>query len=285
MPCSSGPDGASIEGVDGGEVADGCGVWVVDVRSSEDEYERAWGVLSNAERERAKALASEARRRQFVAARAAVRVRLGRALGVAGERVRIYVDENGKPKVAAEREIGATGHAADRGEDAGARGARGRERRLRFNISHSGALALIAIRGEGEVGVDIERVALEREGRPWGRLLERICGAGEWGDARARMREVGVKHALYERWVRKEAVVKALGCGLRVSPADVVLGRDAGGELRLEELRGWVDAAGKCRLAAVAVPEGFVAAVALVDGAPRPLRSRWGRSGGTSLAG
>lgn len=57
-------------------------------------------------------------------------------------------------------------------------------RRLEFNLSHSGALALVAVSGELEVGVDVERVRPKR-------------GEG-----------------FYRRWARHEARVKCLGIGL-----------------------------------------------------------------------
>lgn len=57
-------------------------------------------------------------------------------------------------------------------------------RRLEFNLSHSGELALVAVSGELEVGVDVERVRPKR-------------GEG-----------------FYRRWARHEARVKCLGIGL-----------------------------------------------------------------------
>jgi 4'-phosphopantetheinyl transferase len=56
--------------------------------------------------------------------------------------------------------------------------------RLEFNLSHSGELALVAVSGEHEVGVDVERVRPKR---------------GE---------------SFYRRWARHEAHVKCLGSGL-----------------------------------------------------------------------
>jgi 4'-phosphopantetheinyl transferase len=75
--------------------------------------------------------------------------------------------------------------------------------RLRFNLSHSGELALVAVSGEFEVGVDVERVRPRR---------------GE---------------AFYRRWARHEAHVKCLGVGLlrarRMPLAPVAVGELAVG--------------------------------------------------------
>lgn len=66
---------------------------------------------------------------------------------------------------------------------------------LRFNLSHSGELALVAVSGEVEVGVDVERMRPKR------------------------------KEALYRDWACHEAHVKCLGLGLlraRPLPPDPV---------------------------------------------------------------
>lgn len=55
---------------------------------------------------------------------------------------------------------------------------------LRFNLSHSGGIALVAVSGEFEVGVDVEAVQPKRE------------------------------EAFYRRWASHEARVKCLGTGL-----------------------------------------------------------------------
>jgi 4'-phosphopantetheinyl transferase len=242
------------------EVAGGCEVWLFDLRVKRSQYERAQRLLSDAEHERASALRSEVVRRRFVVARAAVRVRLGETLGVAPERVELRVGEHGKPEVVPPPE----GVGADPRQGAGA-GVRRAQLELglpRFNLSHSQDVALLAIRRQGDVGVDVERIAAQDGGRPWRSLLERICHPPESEEARVEASRENGRRAFYERWVGKEAVLKALGCGLSVSPADVSLRRDAGGTLQVEELCGWPGAAGECRLVAVQAPPGFVGAVA-----------------------
>jgi phosphopantetheinyl transferase len=81
-------------------------------------------------------------------------------LGRKPEQIRLQEGEHGKPRLADP------------------------EQRLRFNLSHSGGLALVAVSGELEVGVDLERLRPKRE------------------------------EAHYWRWACREAHVKCLGTGL-----------------------------------------------------------------------
>lgn len=88
----------------------------------------------------------------------ALRQVLARYLDLTPEEVELTVDEHGKP------------HLVDG--------------QLHFNLSHSGALALIAVCGDREVGVDVERLRPKRQA------------------------------AFYRRWACHEARVKCLGIGL-----------------------------------------------------------------------
>jgi phosphopantetheinyl transferase len=291
-----------------------CEVWLLDLRASDAQYESALALLSHAERARARAIRGETVRRRFVLARAAVRVRLADVLGIAPERVALRIGEHGKPELVPPpteggpplREHGMpelvpppTGGGPSLREHgmperpppppgAAVGAARVSQGPPRFNLSHGDGAALLAIHPRYDIGVDLERIAPESE-RPWRKLLERICHPSEAHEAMAEAR-AGGSRVFYERWVGKEAVLKALGLGLRASPASVWLRRDDGGGLRVEELpgrrdlvngnlahggdleRGSVEATagagcglGGWRLAAVPTPPGFLGAVALVD--------------------
>jgi 4'-phosphopantetheinyl transferase len=105
--------------------------------------------------------------------RTALRRVLATYLGEEPKQIQFQTGEHGKPRLAAAA------------------------RRLEFNLSHSGEIALVAVSGEHEVGIDAERVRPKR-------------GA-----------------AFYRRWARHEAHVKCLGVGLlrarRVALAPVAL--------------------------------------------------------------
>ena len=99
-------------------------------------------------------------RRRWVAARWALRSVLARYLGGAPAAIELGLGERGKPHLA---EPGST---------------------LRFNLSHSGELALIAVAAGREVGVDVQLIGSRR---PSG---------------------------FYAEWARREAVAKCHGVGL-----------------------------------------------------------------------
>jgi 4'-phosphopantetheinyl transferase len=228
-----------------------CEVWLVDLRASESQYESALALLSAAERARARAIRGEKARRRFVLARAALRMRLADVLGIAPERVALRIGEHGKPEIAPPPPCA---------EVDPARVSQGLPR---FNLSHGDGAALLAINHRrDDIGVDLERIVPESE-HPWKRLLERICHPCEAHEAMAEARTIGAR-AFYERWVGKEAVLKALGHGLRVSPSEVPLRRDGAGVLRVGGLPERAFAHGRCRLEAVQTPPGFVGAVALL---------------------
>jgi 4'-phosphopantetheinyl transferase len=136
-------------------------------------------VLSVPERERAARLASAPR---WIVARAALRIVLAGHLGLHPGDVELAAGEHGKPEVP-----GST---------------------VRFNLSHSGDLALVALTEHAEVGIDVERTsrrsrAVERTLTPAER--ETLDGADRHTD-------------LLRIWCRKEALAKAIGGGLGWAP-------------------------------------------------------------------
>ena len=81
---------------------------------------------------------------------------------------------------------------------------------LRFNVSHSSELALIAVSWGRELGVDLERV------RPIGeadRIVASFFSPGEQIEFTAIADDVKPQ-AFLRGWTRKEAILKGLGIGL-----------------------------------------------------------------------
>jgi 4'-phosphopantetheinyl transferase len=89
-----------------------------------------------------------------------------------------------------------------------------RDGRLQFNLSHSGAVATLAVSRELELGIDVQgphRTAT----RPW--FAQRICTARE-------LEQLGSEPEpaqLLRLWTRKEAVIKARGDLSYVSAGEI----------------------------------------------------------------
>jgi 4'-phosphopantetheinyl transferase len=138
-------------------------------------------VLSAEERARAARFARPDQARRWAASRAALRTLLGAKLGVAPREVSFAHGPHGKPEV-----------------DGGPR----------FNLSHAGAVALVALADGREVGIDVERT--DRRSHAILRAL-----------TEAEREALGTTPGHFELlrvWCRKEALAKATGGGLRWAP-------------------------------------------------------------------
>jgi len=155
----------------------------------EDAGPEAEGILSDEERERAARLQFDADRRHYVAAHAALRHALAAQTGEHAEALRFNHGAFGKPSLA------------------------GRSR-VRFSLSHSRALGLIAIGARGPLGVDVEQL---REVPDALELAERHFTRSEC-EALAALPAAEQNHAFLICWTRKEACLKAIGLGLIVPP-------------------------------------------------------------------
>jgi 4'-phosphopantetheinyl transferase len=162
-------------------------VWSVDLDAS------PWfepSLLPADERRRAARLRHPRDRSRWIAARTALRLILGRYLGQDPAQIELRVGGHGKPALA------------------------DRERPLRFNMSHSGDLALVAVTPDLEVGVDVEERKADRD---FPRLAELGLSASDATAVRSASptRRAG---AFYAAWVRREAIAKCLGVGLGPPP-------------------------------------------------------------------
>jgi 4'-phosphopantetheinyl transferase len=139
-------------------------------------------LLSAEERQRADRFRTDLLRARYIAAHAALRLLLGRALGVPPDRLRFRRNAWGKPELA--------------------------EGDLRFNLSHSGPWAVVALARGIEVGVDVEVARhpppLEVAGIAYS-AAERAALSGLSGPA--------LTAAFYAVWTRKEALSKGIGRG------------------------------------------------------------------------
>ena len=163
-------------------------VWRVDLDLPPAALDQLADWLSEDERRRAQRFLRPADRRQFVVSHAAVRGILGQYLGVSPERVETAIGPGGKPDLAPPLS----------------------SLPLRYNLSHSAGMAMVALALDREVGVDVERVRsfidvesiVQRYFAPGERAVWQTLSDGE------RL------PAFFRCWTRKEAYLKARGVGL-----------------------------------------------------------------------
>jgi 4'-phosphopantetheinyl transferase len=142
--------------------------------------------LPEDERRRAAAILRPLARRRWVASRWLLRGVLARYLDRPAAEIGLQVGEHGKPSL------------AEPGGD------------LAFNLSHSENLALLAVVADREVGVDVERIAAERDPVA---LAEKGLGPEAAGAVRAAP-ESERSRIFHRRWADHEARLKCLGVGL-----------------------------------------------------------------------
>ncbi|GKS88267.1 4'-phosphopantetheinyl transferase superfamily protein [Acidovorax sp. SUPP2539] len=198
-------------------------------------------VLSPAERVRAGRFLRAADRLRFAETRAATRRLLADRLGCGPAEVPLAQDAHGKPFV-------------DRGGEV-----------PMFNVSHSGGHALIAVADPGAVsavGIDIERC---RAGLDIDSLAQTVLTDRE---RVAVARATDPQRALYQCWVGKEAVLKAIGVGIAEHLRCVGIHPDRDGRWSVEST---VPQWSGLEAMALAAPPGYVAALAWRSKLPAPV--------------
>jgi 4'-phosphopantetheinyl transferase len=131
------------------------------------------------------------------------------------------------------------------------------------SLSHSGDVAVVAIGGPDQVGIDVELV---RPINP-GQLAPLVLAPHE------RLYDLSVESFL-RHWTRKEALVKATGDGLRTALRELTLTRPT----EPPSLLSYPGRPGlRAQLQDLRAPSGYVAALAIL-GAPAPYIERDARA-------
>jgi 4'-phosphopantetheinyl transferase len=154
-----------------------------------------FGNLSESDQNRAQTFKNLQRRTEFIFSKAASRSLLSNYLGLAASSLNIVNSKDGKPS------LGGSG------------------RRISFNISHSGDNLLVAFSNQAEVGVDIERIdpnAMD------GGTVKRSLHPRELASFSG-LRDDEKAPFFFERWTRKEAFLKMVGCGFAIEPSEMDL--------------------------------------------------------------
>lgn len=160
-------------------------VWTVPSAAPDDAVAALGRVLNTEETERVARFQFAHLRDSFVIAHGILRFLLGRYLKIDPAKIQFSFNSKGKP-------------AATEGNG------------LKFNMSHSGGLTVIALAMECEIGVDVEKI------RPLSdmlRIAERYFCQEEAAELRSLPSDER-ENGFFCCWTRKEAYIKAIGAGL-----------------------------------------------------------------------
>ncbi len=161
-------------------------VWAWDYVRSADDLQAQIALLSPDEQIRMNRFVYPVDRTRFAVSHAALRRLLARYAGVAPSSLLFETNEYGKPHLAT----------------AGALPA------LRFNMSHTSSIALLAVASDLSVGVDVEEIRpMEDE------VAERYFSTRERAELKHLTGEDWLE-GFYHAWTRKEAILKAESIGL-----------------------------------------------------------------------
>lgn len=207
-------------------------VWRIALDQPDESLRRFRQTLEPDELNRAGRFHFERHRRHFIVARGFLRSVVARYLETQPEALRFSYGAYGKPALASEHV-------------------------LRFNLSHSHEVALLAVALDAELGVDVEHIRADFASEE---IARRFFSRAEVEVFNALPKEEQVA-AFFRCWTRKEAYIKAIGKGLSqaLDAFDVTLApHEPPVLLRAEE-----DDAKRWLLRDVEVGEGYAGALAV----------------------
>jgi len=217
-------------------------VWLVTTTELEVNLASYAGLLSSAEQARAEKFIFDKDRRLYTIAHAALRSILSKYAQTAPAGLQFDAGTNGKPKLP-----------TDLPGD------------LRFNLSHSGDSALVAVSRGREIGIDIEFVNADFA---FDEVAVRFFTTSEVVALRALPNRLQ-RQAFYQCWTSKEAFLKAKGTGLsgELDVVEIIVDREE--YVRIDaHVPGW-------SLAEIDPGEGYVGALASEGEPPTMQLYRW----------
>lgn len=209
-------------------------VWAVQLPQPVSLAHKLAACLDEEEKVRAVRFQFEPLRQSFRVSHGAMRLILSRYANLAPERLRFAHGPFGKPELEPKSAV-------------------------RFNLSHSGELALLAVTLEHEIGVDVEVLRPVPE-------AEAIARSNFSSNEFAAFRRLDEKQkllAFLNCWTRKEAFIKAHGAGLSMPLEQFEVAFAPNEPARLMSIHGNARAAERWTLCALHPAEGYVAALAV----------------------
>ena len=219
----------SIEDVKQGEVQRmKSQVWRMEILTDGHRMEKALGLLTPDERQRAARYHHEEDRRRFVTGRALVRCLLSKKLGIEAQQVVLTQTAMGKPEASAA---------------------------YFFNVSHAGGQVIVGLSQTHPVGIDIEQVSAPNV--DWKDVVGAVFSPEEIASCR-RGEDALAACAI---WTAKEALLKAWGCGLNANTKALTILPDGSSFSVRCQGAPMTDA----NLTLLDVPSGYLAVLALAD--------------------
>lgn len=160
-------------------------IWIMVLDLSSARNSIGFALLSADEKARARRFHSILHQQRFIAAHAGLRIILSRYLEISPEKVTFAYTTFGKPYIPS--------HPA-----------------LQFNLSHSQDKAILAITYHQSIGADLEKIKTNYQLA----LAERFFHPAEI--AYLQQASIQPENKFYDLWTRKEAILKAIGTGLRI---------------------------------------------------------------------
>jgi 4'-phosphopantetheinyl transferase len=173
---------------------------------------------------------------RFVAGRASLRQVLGQCLDRDPKDIHFTYHAAGKPELV----------------DVGSHG-------LHFNLTHSGALAIIAVIRGRPIGVDLERMRTDFASEA---IAARFFSPREQAMLSELLQDERAA-AFFRCWTRKEAFIKLLGAGLSFPLDEFDVSLAPGAPAELLSVYGDPAAAKRWSLREIAAPPGYFAALAV----------------------
>jgi 4'-phosphopantetheinyl transferase len=215
-------------------------VWRTTLDIAPSGFAKLRQILSPDERERADRFRFEVDQRRAVIGRGYLRLLLGQILDLPANKLRFEQDAFGKPSLLPKQGLP-----------------------VQFNLSHSGALILIAIAPGRAVGVDVERIRTDLDPDD---IAARFFSANEC-EVLASLTGPARYQAFFACWTLKEAYLKARGVGLSLPLDQFDVSFLSDEEPRLLATRPDPEEARRWRLHALEMEGDYAAALAAAGSA------------------
>jgi 4'-phosphopantetheinyl transferase len=230
--CESGPFPVGLRGVQ---------IWRIWLTALDAAFTSYGATLSSDERARAERYRFENLRRSWILSRGALRILLGHYLGCPPNEIELIFGPKGKPALK-------------------------NSSRIRFNVSHSGHMAVFAFTVDCELGVDVEKL---RKFDSTELIATRYFSNAEASELLS-LKPSDRCLAFFRCWTRKEAYVKAIGDGLAIPLDRFQVTLLPGVPARFVQIAGNKGSAKDWTLHDLTVAPDYVGALAYQD-SPRPI--------------